>query len=80
MKAKGKFWYSFLIITFFMIAACSGGGEMEKKKATYNSLKDIPDTAWETLSKKKIYFGHQSVGYNIIAGIQDLMKEYPRSS
>jgi hypothetical protein len=78
MKAKGKFWYSLLIITFFMIAACSGGGEMEKKKATYNSLKDIPDTAWETLSKKKIYFGHQSVGYNIIDGIKDLMKEYPK--
>jgi hypothetical protein len=27
---------------------------------------------------KKIYFGHQSVGYNIIDGIKDVMKENPQ--
>ena len=51
---------------------------MEQKKTTYASLKDIPDAAWEKLSEKKIFFGHQSVGNNIIAGIQDLMEEYPQ--
>ncbi|BBO88550.1 hypothetical protein [Desulfosarcina ovata] len=41
-------------------------------------MKDIPDASWEKLSQKKIYFGHQSVGYNIIDGIKDLMKENPK--
>ena len=51
---------------------------METPKTTYKSLNDIPDSAWEALSQKKIYFGHQSVGFNIIDGIQDLIKEYPK--
>lgn len=51
---------------------------METPKTTYKNLNDIPDSAWEELSQKKIYFGHQSVGFNIIDGIQDLMKEYPK--
>ena len=51
---------------------------MEQKKVTYSSLKDIPDAAWEKLSQKKIYFGHQSVGFNIIDGVNDLMEEYPK--
>lgn len=50
---------------------------MEKKKATYNSLKEVPASAWKELSDKKIYFGHQSVGYNIIDGLNDLMAEHP---
>jgi len=35
----------------------------------------IPKEAWETLAKKKIYFGHMSVGFNILDGIRDLMQE-----
>jgi hypothetical protein len=78
MKKTGKIWSSLLIVPFILIVACSGGGEMETPKITYKSLNDIPDSAWEALSKKKIYFGHQSVGFNIIDGIQDLKKDYPK--
>jgi hypothetical protein len=51
---------------------------MEQKKITYSSLKDVPDAAWEKLSQKSFYFGHQSVGYNILDGVTDIMKEYPK--
>ena len=60
------------------IISCSGGNEMETKKASHKNLNDIPESAWAELSKKKIYFGHQSVGFNIVDGIQDLMKENPQ--
>ena len=76
MKKKLK--RSPLIIMLFFVFLISCGGEMEQKSVTYSSLKDIPDAAWEKLSKKKIYFGHQSVGFNIIDGVKDLMKEYPK--
>jgi len=45
------------------------------EKVTYDSLKDVPTSSWKALSEKKIYFGHQSVGYNIISGIEMLLME-----
>jgi hypothetical protein len=53
---------------------CSGG-KMEPSKTTFPSIKNVPAEAWQKLAQKKIYFGHQSVGQNIIDGIQDVMKE-----
>ena len=50
---------------------------MDLNKVRYNSLNDVPNSAWEKLSQKKTYFGHQSVGFNIMDGVLDLMKEYP---
>lgn len=37
-------------------------------------ISDVPVSAWESLSKKTIYFGHQSVGNNIIDGINGVME------
>lgn len=36
-------------------------------------LTDIPAEAWSRLSEKAIFFGHRSVGSDIVAGIQDLV-------
>lgn len=70
-----------LMILVMILAACSGG-EMEKEKAEnkviYPVLTDVPDAVWNQLSSKKIYFGHQSVGFNIMDGVQDLMRENPK--
>jgi hypothetical protein len=44
-------------------------------KITLPSIDDVPGDYWEKLAKKKIFFGHQSVGYNIIDGIMDVMNE-----
>lgn len=49
---------------------------MENQKKQYNTLKDVPAFVWEKLANKKIFFGHQSVGYNILNGITELMKKY----
>jgi len=51
---------------------------MVEQKVQYDSLNDISASSWEKLSKNKIYFGHQSVGFNIIEGLKDLMKENPQ--
>jgi hypothetical protein len=51
---------------------------MTEKSSPFPSIKDVPASSWEKLSQKKIYFGHQSVGFNIIEGIKDVMKENPR--
>jgi len=69
-----------LFTTFIAInlISCDKGGEMSKEKNKFPSIKDVPASAWEKLSQKKIYFGHMSVGFNIIDGIIDLMKENPQ--
>ncbi len=51
---------------------------MSEQNISYDAIKDLPASTWEKLSQKKIYFAHQSVGFNIIEGIKDLMKENPR--
>lgn len=50
---------------------------MPEPKAQFPSIKDVSVAKWQSLSQKKIYFGHQSVGFNIIDGIKDVMKENP---
>ncbi len=68
-------------VLFFIISiiltGCNGG-EMEEKHTVYSNINNIPAAAWEKLSEKKIYFGHQSVGFNIIDGINAFIKEYPQ--
>ncbi|MHC4324791.1 MAG: hypothetical protein ACYSUX_11010 [Planctomycetota bacterium] len=44
-------------------------------KITLPSIDDVPGEYWEKLAGKKIFFGHQSVGYNIIDGIADIINE-----
>ncbi len=67
----------YIIVIFLLVSViigCEGGG-MEQDKVQYDSFKDVPASAWKKLTQKKIYFGHQSVGYNIIDGIKGLIKE-----
>ncbi len=51
---------------------------MPEKTTQFPSTKDVSSEKWEKLAQKKIYFGHQSVGNNIMDGVNDLMKEYPQ--
>lgn len=74
-----KFWMlRLLTIVFFLIyiIGCSEG-KMEKN-IQYNNLNDITDSVWEKLAGKKIFFGHHSVGRNIIDGMKDLIIENPQ--
>lgn len=62
----------FLLLVFLLIAGCSkGDGEMVSKfKKDDNFLKSL-----ETLSTRTVYFGHQSVGYNIMDGVLDIHED-----
>ncbi len=63
----------YLIILLFLIAGCDGEPTM-KEKVSLPLISDIPESTWQKLSQKKIYFGHQSVGDNIIDGINNIME------
>lgn len=61
-----------------MFSIACEGGKMSEKNISLNPISNIPESTWKKLSEKTIYFGHQSVGLNIIDGLKDIMKENPR--
>ena len=52
--------------------------KMSNKIELSTKINKISPSTWHRLAEKRIYFGHQSVGQNIIEGIEDLKKEYPQ--
>lgn len=46
-------------------------------RIAYARLDAIPRTEWDLLSTRKVFFGHKSVGQNIIDGIKAVMARNP---
>ncbi len=69
-----------LLLALVMGIGCIGsqGDKMSLPELKFPSIEDIQESAWLTLADKKIYFGHQSVGFNIVDGIKDVMKGNPQ--
>jgi hypothetical protein len=63
------------VLSAFFILSCSNGDHMQVSTSYQNIIGPISKKNWDELSRKKIYFGHQSVGFNIIDGIKDIMSE-----
>ncbi len=55
-----------------------GVDSMEDRNRLTNPLDNVPTIAWERLAETRIFFGHQSVGFNIVAGVKEVMREDPR--
>ena len=48
----------------------------ETAQTVFSSIDDVPRRYWTKLAESRIFFGHKSVGYNIIEGIKDLQNEF----
>ncbi len=59
---------------------CMGCAEEKSKdiRKEHRSLADNPDEVWQDLSAKRIFFGHKSVGNNLLDGVRDIMAENPK--
>lgn len=73
-KAMQKTTY-FLGFILLLLANCKEGVVGLQDSHTVQ-LEAIPRETWELLAQKKIFFGHQSVGQNIVDGLQDVMRLY----
>lgn len=69
----------FVLYYFFLfLFGCTNSIEKEKDIVEImNSQINISDLDWNKLTSKKIYFGHQSVGYNMVDGMEMILKENP---
>jgi len=48
---------------------------IDTEKMKLRSIEDVSQEYWDRLAEKRIFFGHHSVGSNIIGGINDVIKE-----
>ncbi len=54
-----------------------GQEAMGQDNMKYATIQDVPIEKWQQLAEKKIYFGHQSVGYNILQGVKEIQEQNP---
>lgn len=40
-------------------------------------LDSVPSEYWQSLSEKRIFFGHQSIGQDIILGVEEILRAHP---
>ena len=64
----------YLIISILLLVTGCDGESTMAEKVNLPIIDDVPEQAWQKLSQKKFYFGHQSVGDNIIDGINNIME------
>ena len=72
--------FLFIGVVLLLTSGCSGD-DMDINQHSNEQIKtisQIPKEKWDNLSKKKIFFGHQSVGNNIILGVNEIESNNPQ--
>jgi len=62
-----------IFLSLIILMGCKGGGG-ERVLNNKESLKEISGEMIEIFGKRRILFGHKSVGYNILSGVEDIRK------
>jgi len=66
-----------IIVGFLLVTFGCKEKAMDPLNASYKRLQAVPQQKWDFLAQKKIYFGHQSVGQNIIEGLEKVLQSSP---
>ena len=66
--------FNYIFLLFF--SACIQESSNVKNNKMVD-IKNVPPTMWNNLSQKRFFFGHQSVGYNIIEGVKMNLSDNP---
>ncbi len=67
----------FTLIFIFLLTACTKENNHKNMQYNMDDIKNVLQAKWDKLAGKKIFFGHQSVGYNIMDGLEILLNENP---
>src|SRR5690606_27425050 len=59
------------------LAGCVDNGDLTVAPTEYPKLSDVPLEKLERLSQHTYFFGHQSVGVNIVDGLAVVLKDNP---
>jgi hypothetical protein len=64
-------------VLFSVLFCCREGTTMDPLSVQRQRLQAIPQERWDALARQKVYFGHQSVGQNVLDGLQAVLKASP---
>lgn len=59
------------------LAGCGGEMRMQNPRAALPALADVTPAEWQRLAERRLFFGHQSVGGNLIEGVTELLRDNP---
>ncbi len=68
----------FLYLLLGILLVVHSGVAARENSMPYHKIADVPGKAWQQLAEKRIFFGHQSVGFNIVEGISLIMERQPQ--
>lgn len=54
-----------------------GDAMLAENAIDLSPLDRVPAATWDALARKRIFFGHQSVGYDLVAGIEEICRRKP---
>ncbi len=57
--------------------ALPGDSMLAADSIDLSPLDRVPAAVWDSLAQKRIYFGHMSVGYDVIAGVEEIRRRKP---
>lgn len=57
------------------VFACSKGEPAAMTTVDHDSVPEVTRAAWQRLAQRKVFFGHQSVGQNLVDGVRLLSRE-----
>lgn len=67
-----------VVLLAALAGGCSpGGGDGGQEVVRMARFEDVPDSAWAALAATRIYFGHQSVGGNVMDGVREIADARP---
>ena len=61
-----------LVLSVLFLSGC---GKEADTNMTVSTIAPVSEQGLQNVAKKKIFFGHQSVGYDIIQGVGDVLKQ-----
>lgn len=67
------------VVALAVLAGCVGNVmNSEGAGQRLPSLGDVTDAQWEALARRNVFFGHQSVGNNMMEGVAAVLADNPR--
>jgi len=67
-----------LIFSITIISSCQErSNKVDATQISVEELKNVSEEKWNKLKSKRIFFGHQSVGRDIIKGLNEIFEELP---
>ena len=64
-------------LALFLLGLLACGGEPMPVSDALPSLSDVTLSEWRSLASRRVFFGHQSVGANVVQGISEVLAAHP---